>query len=88
MDNQDTQDSPQNAGFIFVRHIRAAGFCIVGSRRFLLDHGMSNAEIQDFFSNGMRIERFEQLFGHDAMARQVIERAQEDGQQEKADGWI
>lgn len=84
----DTEDSPQNAGFIFVRHIRAAGFCTVGSRRFLLDQGMSNAEIQDFFSNGMSIERFEQLFGHDAMARQVIERAQEDGQQEKADSWL
>lgn len=81
----DTEDSSQNAGFIFVRHIRAAGFCTVGSRRFLLDQGMSNAEIQDFFSNGMSIQRFEELFGHDAMARQVIERAQQDGQQEKAD---
>ena len=81
----DTENSSQNAGFIFVWHIRAAGFCTVGSRRFLLDQGMSNAEIQDFFSNGMSIQRFEALFGHDAMARQVIERAQQDGQQEKTD---
>lgn len=78
----DTQDSLQNTGFIFVRHIRAAGFCTIGSRRFLLDQGMSNTEIQDFFNNGMSIERFEQLFGHDAMACQVIERALQDGQQE------
>ena len=75
----DQVNSSQNAGFIFVRHIRAAGFCTVGSRRFLLNQGMSNAEIQDFFNNGMSIELFEQRFGHDAMAQQVIMRAKEDG---------
>ena len=81
----DIPNSSHNAGFIFVHHIRAAGFCTIGSRRFLLNQGMSNAEIQEFFSNGMPIERFEQLFGQDAMARQVIERAKQDGQQESTD---
>ncbi|ENU80001.1 hypothetical protein F975_01753 [Acinetobacter sp. ANC 3789] len=81
----DIPNSSHNAGFIFVRHIRAAGFCTIGSRRFLLDQGMSNAEIQDFFNHGMSTERFEQLFGQDAMARQVIERAKQDGQQESTD---
>ena len=78
----DTQDSPQNAGFIFMHHVRACGMCAIKSRRFLLNQGLSNTEIQDFFNNGMSIERFEQLFGHDAMACQVIERALQDGQQE------
>lgn len=81
----DTENSSLNAGFIFVRHIRACGMCTIKARRFLLNQGLSNNEIQDFFSNGMSIQRFEALFGHDAMARQVIERAQQDGQQEKAD---
>lgn len=84
----DQVNSSQNAGFIFVRHIRAAGFCTVGSRRFLLNQGMSNAEIQDFFNNGMSIELFEQRFGHDAMAQQVIERAKKDGKQESTDSWL
>lgn len=81
----DTQTSPQTAGFIFVHHIRACGMCTIKARRFLLDQGMSNVEIQNFFNNGMSIAEFEQRFGHDAMARQVIERAQYDGQQESTD---
>jgi len=75
----EIQDSSQNAGFIFVRHIRACGMCSIKARRFFLDHGWSNTEIQDFFENGMLIERFEKLFGHDAMVQQVITRAKEDG---------
>ncbi|WP_445344759.1 hypothetical protein [Acinetobacter bohemicus] len=75
----EIQNSSQNAGFIFVRHIRACGMCSIKARRFFLDRGWSNTEIQDFFDNGMLIERFEQLFGHDAMAQQVIEKAKQDG---------
>lgn len=75
----ETQDSPQSAGFIFVRHIRACGICTTGARRFLIDNGMTRAEVQDFFNNGMSIEKFEKMFGHDAMAQQVIERAKQDG---------
>ena len=73
------QDSSQNAGFIFVRHIRACGMCTIKSRRFLLDRGWSNQQVQDFFKNGMPIDEFEKFFGRDAMARQVIERAKQDG---------
>jgi len=75
----ETQNSSQKAGFIFVRHIRACGMCTIKSRRFLLDQGWSNQQVQDFFKNGMPIDEFEQFFGHDAMARQVIERAKQDG---------
>lgn len=71
--------SSQSAGFIFVRHIRACGICTTGARRFLIDNGMTRAEVQDFFNNGMSIEKFEKMFGHDAMAQQVIERAKQDG---------
>mgnify|MGYP003603676390 CR=1 FL=1 len=76
----EDQNSSQNAGFIFVRHIRACGMCSIKARRFFLDRGWSNAEVQDFFNNGMAIEKFERLFGHDAMAQQVIQRAKQDGQ--------
>lgn len=75
----ETQNSSQNAGFIFVHHIRACGMCTIKARRFFLNQGLTNAEIQDFFDNGMPIARFEELFGHDAMAQQVIMRAKEDG---------
>ena len=75
----EDQNSSKNAGFIFVRHIRACGMCSIKARRYFLDHGWTNDQIQDFFKNGMSIEKFEQLFGHDAMARQVIERAKQDG---------
>ena len=53
--------------------------CTIKARRFFLNHGLTNAEIQDFFDNGMPIARFEELFGYDAMAQQVIMRAKEDG---------
>ena len=75
----ESQNSPQRAGFIFVHHIRACNMCTIKARRFFLNQGLTNAEIQDFFDNGMAIERFEELFGHDAMAQQVIMRAKEDG---------
>lgn len=75
----ESQDSSQNAGFIFVRHIRACGMCAIKSRRYLLDRGWSNDQIQDFFSNGMLISEFEGLFGHDAMVQQIIKKAKEDG---------
>lgn len=71
--------SPQPAGFIFVRHIRACGMCTAGAKRFFIDHGMTSAEVQDFYQNGMSISLFEDLFGHDALAQQVIERAKQDG---------
>jgi hypothetical protein len=72
--------SSQTAGFIFVCHIRACGMCTIKARRFFLNQGLTNAEIQDFFNNGMPIDQFEQLFGHDAMAQQVIERAKRNGE--------
>lgn len=75
----ETQNSSQNAGFIFVHHIRACGMCSIKARRYFLDHGWTNNQIQDFFKNGMPIDEFEQLFGHDAMAQQVVMRAKEDG---------
>ena len=75
----ESQNSPHKAGFIFVRHIRACGMCTIKARRFFLNQGLTNTEIKDFFDNGMPIARFEELFGHDAMAQQVIERAKEDG---------
>lgn len=75
----ESQNSQHKAGFIFVHHIRACSMCTIKARRFFLDQGLTNAEIQDFFDNGMAIERFEELFGHDAMAQQVIMRAKEDG---------
>lgn len=75
----ESQNSPHKAGFIFVHHIRACSMCTIKARRFFLNHGLTNAEIQYFFDNGMAIERFEELFGHDAMAQQVIMRAKEDG---------
>lgn len=75
----ETENSSQNAGFIFVHHIRACGMCSIKARRYFLDRGWSNAEVRDFFDKGMTIERFELLFGHDAMAQQVIERAKRDG---------
>jgi hypothetical protein len=53
--------------------------CTIKARRFFLNQGLTNAEIKDFFDNGMPITRFEELFGHDAMAQQVIMRAKEDG---------
>ena len=75
----ESQNSPHKAGFIFVNHIRACSMCTIKARRFFLDQGLNNAEIKDFFDNGMPIARFEELFGHDAMAQQVIMRAKEDG---------
>lgn len=75
----DTQNSSQNAGFIFVHHIRACGMCSIKARRYFLDHGWTNDQIQDFFKNGMPVDEFDKLFGRDAMARQVIERAKQDG---------
>jgi hypothetical protein len=71
--------SSQTVGFIFVRHIRACGMCSIKARRFFLDFGWTNAQVQEFFNNGMPIDQFEQLFGHDAMAQQVIERAKRNG---------
>ncbi|MHA3061173.1 hypothetical protein ACX1NY_11190 [Acinetobacter sp. ANC 4631] len=88
LDNPDTSDSPQNAGFIFVRHVRACGMCTLGARRFLLANGMTSDEVRDFYQNGMTIEKFEQMFGHDALCREVINKAKEDGQEEKANGWV
>ena len=73
------QDSSQNAGFIFVRHIRACGMCTIKSRRFLLARGWSNPQVPDFFTTGMPIDECEKVFGRDARARQVIERAKQDG---------
>lgn len=75
----ESQNSPHNAGFIFVRHIRACGMCTAGAKRFFLNQGLLSSEIQSFYKNGMTIMRFEELFGHDAMAQQVIMRAKEDG---------
>ncbi|WP_151832794.1 hypothetical protein [Acinetobacter ursingii] len=75
----ESQNSPHKAGFIFVHHIRACSMCTIKARRFFLNQGLTNTEIQDFFDNGMPIARFEELFGHDAMAQQVIMRAKEDG---------
>ena len=75
----ESQNSPHKAGFIFVHHIRACGMCTIKARRFFLNQGLTNVEIKDFFDNGKPIVRFEELFGHDAMAQQVIERAKEDG---------
>jgi hypothetical protein len=75
----ESQNSPHKAGFIFVHHIRACGMCTIKARRYLLDKGWSNQQIQDFFKNGMAIEEFEQNFGRDAMVQQVIMRAKEDG---------
>lgn len=75
----ESQNSLHKAGFIFVHHIRACGMCTIKSRRFLLNQGWTNTQIQEFFTNGMPIARFEELFGHDAMAQQVIMRAKEDG---------
>lgn len=75
----ETQNSPRKAGFIFVHHIRACSMCTIKARRFFLNQGLSNLEIKDFFDNGMPIARFEELFGRDAMAQQVIMRAKEDG---------
>ena len=74
-----SQNSPQNAGFIFVHHIRACGMCTLKARRFLLDRNWSNQEVKEFFEHGMSIERFEKLFGQDAMARQIIKKAKENG---------
>lgn len=53
--------------------------CSIKARRYFLDHGWTNAQIKDFFDNGMPIEQFKAFFGHDAMAQQVIERAEKDG---------
>ena len=75
----ESQNSPHKVGFIFVHHIRACSMCTIKARRFFLNQGLTNAEIQDFFDNGMPIARFEELFGHDAMAKQVIMRAKENG---------
>lgn len=75
----ESQNSPHKAGFIFVHHIRACGMCTLGAKRFFIEQGLSSAEVQEFYQNGMSITRFEQLFGHDALARQVIERAKRDG---------
>lgn len=75
----EDQNSSQNAGFIFVRHIRACGMCTIKARRYLLDKGWTNQQIQEFFQNGMLIEEFEQHFGRDAMVKQIIEKAKQDG---------
>lgn len=75
----EDQNSPQIAGFIFVRHIRACGMCSIKARRYFLDQGWTNQQIKEFFDNGMQIEQFKALFGHDAMAQQVIEKAEKDG---------
>ena len=75
----ENQNSSQPAGFIFVRHIRACGMCSIKARRYFLDQGWTNAQIKDFFDNGMPIEQFKALFWHDAMAQQVIEKAEKDG---------
>ena len=82
------QPGSHNASFIFVRHIRACGFCTIGARRFLLERGLSNEEIQDFYQNGMAIERFKQRFGDDVQAQQVIKKALNDGQEESANRWL
>ena len=75
----ESQNSPHKAGFIFVHHIRACSMCTIKARRFFLNQGLTNIEIIDFFDNGMPIARFEELFGHDAMAQQVIMSAYEYG---------
>ena len=53
--------------------------CTIKARRFFLNQGLTNTDIQDFFDNGMPIARFEKLFGHDAMVQQVIKRVKDDG---------
>ncbi|NWK75666.1 hypothetical protein HYG93_15635 [Acinetobacter sp. SwsAc6] len=74
----ENQNSPQPAGFIFVRHIRACGMCTLGAKRFFMNYGLSSAEVQEFYKNGMSVEKFNELFGHDPMAQQVIRKAQDE----------
>lgn len=74
----EDQNSPQIAGFIFVRHIRACGMCTLGAKRFFMNYGLSSAEVQEFYKNGMSVEKFNELFGRDPMAQQVIRKAQDE----------
>lgn len=72
------QNSPLPAGFIFVRHIRACGMCTLGAKRFFMNYGLSSVEVQEFYKYGMSVEKFNELFGHDPMAQQVIRKAQDE----------
>ena len=74
----ENQNSSQSAGFIFVRHIRACGMCTLGAKRFFMNYGLSSAEVQEFYKNGMSVEKFNELFGRDPMAQQVIRKAQDE----------
>lgn len=62
--------------------------CSVKVRRFMLNQGLGDAEVKDFFKNGMALERFKELFGHDANAQQIIKRVEENGQQKSADNRV
>lgn len=64
---------PEISGRIYMRHLRSVSMCAKGSLRvFTQYYGLSNAEVSDFFANGMLIEDFIAKFGHDAMAQQAI----------------
>lgn len=80
------KNSSHNASFIFAHHIRACGFCAQGARRFLLERGLTNEEIQAFYKTGMCIEIAKKRFGSDALAQQVIQKALEDGKEKSANG--
>ena len=56
----ESQNSPHKAGFIFVHHIRACSMCTIKARRFFLNQGLTNVEIQDFFDNRMPIAQLNQ----------------------------
>lgn len=71
---------------VFIHHVRACGNCAIGMKKYLIDSGMTQKQAQDFFKNGMLISEFEERFGSDPLARNVIERAKLDGEKEKTDG--
>ena len=64
---------------VTIKHIRACKICAIGAKKWFLENGMTKEEVQDFFKNGMELEKFKELFGHDIMAQQVIEMALKDG---------
>lgn len=71
---RDNRIFPEKDGYVFAHHLSELGMCAAGGRKFFKECGLTRLELSEFYSRGMHVDEFEQRFGHDTMARQVIDR--------------
>ncbi len=64
---------PEKEGYIFPHHFEQCGYCQKGSRRHMLNSGLTKDEVRDFYKNGMIVEEFIQKFGNDHQAMKIVE---------------